>query len=278
MARESKSLPTPALGVLEYSENLRKLVGKLPYYLHDRWRNIAFNAHEKGQPVTFALLVDFVQREARKSMDPIYGKEALTSRTNLATRPIPKPRMKSSEATASRTLMNTSMKGSKSEDKGSCQLCHALTHRLYKCKQFTEMTTEAKESIVKDKRLCFNCLRDDHIARNCTSSAWCKVDGCSRKHHTLLHIPAAPVEAKILNNTCEGKTGQRKLYFQLVPVYVCANGRSVPTVAMLDSASQLTAIHQSLANELGLKGQQKDLNINTMNSSAVMDARSLFQD
>lgn len=38
--------------------------------------------------------------------------------------------------------------------------------------------------IVKNLKLCFNCLRTNRIVENCKAAA-CKT--CNKKHHTLLH-------------------------------------------------------------------------------------------
>ncbi|XP_064631624.1 uncharacterized protein LOC135489923 [Lineus longissimus] len=280
-----------ALGTLEYSENLRKLVAKLPFRLHDKWRNIAFNVRERGELVTFALLVDFVLKEGRKVMDPVYGKGALQSKPAPVVRPIPKPRVKSSETPTSRTMLNTSARATpetksqptSGENVLSCPLCKR-DHRLFKCKQFQDMSLEDKHKYVKSNRLCYNCLRASHMAKSCTSPVRCRVQGCGGSHHTLLHRTARDVtppmeEAKgsQMSNTCysmkEGHPSKGRPHFQLVPVFVSTNGRSLPTVAMLDSASQLTIIHQSLAKELCLKGEKQDLTINTMNSTAVMNSQ-----
>jgi hypothetical protein len=66
-----------ALRILEYSENLKRLVTKLPYRLHDKWRSIAQETREKGAVVKFDQLVRMVQREAKKVMDPLYGRQAM---------------------------------------------------------------------------------------------------------------------------------------------------------------------------------------------------------
>jgi hypothetical protein len=66
-----------AVGVLNYSENLKKIVAKLPYYLHDRWRNQVFQQKERGDKVNFATLVSFIRKESKKIMDPTFGKEAM---------------------------------------------------------------------------------------------------------------------------------------------------------------------------------------------------------
>ena len=64
-----------ALSVLEFSENMKRIVGKLPYNLHDRWRSIVRQTKDKGEPVTFKQLVSFVSLEAKKLT--VYGRLAL---------------------------------------------------------------------------------------------------------------------------------------------------------------------------------------------------------
>jgi len=67
-----------ALKVLEYSDNMKQIVSKLPYQLHDKWRNIVFQTKETGGRVAFSHLVKFVRREAKKANDPTYGREAIS--------------------------------------------------------------------------------------------------------------------------------------------------------------------------------------------------------
>ena len=61
--------------VSEYSENL-KIIRKLPYYLHDKWRNIVYDLKTRKEQLTFAHLVSFIRKEA-KANDPIYGRDKL---------------------------------------------------------------------------------------------------------------------------------------------------------------------------------------------------------
>ncbi|VDI41133.1 Hypothetical predicted protein [Mytilus galloprovincialis] len=72
-----------AARILEYSENLKHLVKKLPYYLHEKWRNIVYDTKGRKETVKFQQLVNFVKKEAKKAIDPIYGKEVLSG-TNLS--------------------------------------------------------------------------------------------------------------------------------------------------------------------------------------------------
>lgn len=41
--------------------------------------------------------------------------------------------------------------------------------------------------IVKNMRLCFNCLKRGHQVNECSSKEHCKVANCNKYHHALLH-------------------------------------------------------------------------------------------
>ena len=71
-----------SMRILEYPDNPRKLVSKLPFYLHDRWRNEVQQAKEKCTPIKFSDLVSFIKREAKKLNHPIYGKEAMAAQSS----------------------------------------------------------------------------------------------------------------------------------------------------------------------------------------------------
>ena len=69
-----------AVRVLEYCEHFKKLVGKLPFHLHDRWRSIVLQTKDdRGDTVTFSQLVDFVKKEAKKAKDPTFGRDAIVT-------------------------------------------------------------------------------------------------------------------------------------------------------------------------------------------------------
>ena len=66
-----------AVKVFEYSENHKQLVRKLPYYMHDKWRNLVQSSKDRGEVVNFHHLVCLVKQEAKKVNDPDYGRDAL---------------------------------------------------------------------------------------------------------------------------------------------------------------------------------------------------------
>jgi hypothetical protein len=62
--------------ILEYSENIKRLLSNLPFHLHDRWINVVFRIKDSQKIVKFKDIVDFVKAEAKKANDPTYGKSA----------------------------------------------------------------------------------------------------------------------------------------------------------------------------------------------------------
>ena len=119
------------------------------------------------------------------------------------------------------------------------------------------------------------------MVRNCPSLVRCREATCGRKHHTLLHVDQSEPEAdraKAVLNSAQLPTqfGKRTTFFQLVSIYATGNnGRTLPMVALLDSGSQLTLIHDSLAKDLGLKGERRPLSIKTMNSEVTRESSSV---
>jgi hypothetical protein len=64
-----------------------------------------------------------------------------------------------------------------------CILCNA-GHYLCKCPKFLNSSIESKLHLVKEKKLCFNCLHSGHGSKECRSSL-CRI--CKGKHHTSIH-------------------------------------------------------------------------------------------
>ncbi|XP_062711374.1 uncharacterized protein LOC134289505 [Aedes albopictus] len=77
--------------------------------------------------------------------------------------------------------------------------CEADTHL------FCEMTLPERIAMVKEKQLCFNCLKRGHRVGQCKSRV-CTVAGCGRKHHTQLHSEV-PVPAE---KAAEGSVPETK--------------------------------------------------------------------
>ena len=78
----------------DHPRTLRKLVEKLPFHLHDRWRRLADGALEnERRRVTFTDLVKFVDKEARVVANPLYGRQKMDARrTNSGSKESQRPK------------------------------------------------------------------------------------------------------------------------------------------------------------------------------------------
>ncbi|XP_036336104.1 uncharacterized protein LOC118746357 [Rhagoletis pomonella] len=65
---------------------------------------------------------------------------------------------------------------------GKCAYCQG-PHRTTKCTRFLAMNHEERVNALKAARLCFNCLKLGHSAKQCPSGL-CR--HCNRKHNSLL--------------------------------------------------------------------------------------------
>ena len=66
-----------------------------------------------------------------------------------------------------------------------CVACKNDHHPLYGCKSFVALSPDKRMQLVRDSRLCMNCLKSGRMAKQCPSSQKCKK--CQGSHHSLLH-------------------------------------------------------------------------------------------
>ncbi|XP_062556795.1 uncharacterized protein LOC134221621 [Armigeres subalbatus] len=79
-----------------------------------------------------------------------------------------------------------------------CPVCEE-SHHINKCNTLKQMTVPERIAIVKDKQLCFNCLKRGHRVGQC-KSRMCTIVGCGKKHHTQLHNEAPVMVEKKVNS------------------------------------------------------------------------------
>ena len=246
----------------DHPRTLRKLVEKLPFHLHDRWRRLADAAVEDNhRRVTFSDLVEFVDREARIAANPLYGRQKMdASKSNSS---VKSPRTRYGLATSVHVQTQ-------------CAYCKK-PHHLEDCDTLRRKEPAVRRNFIQEKGLCFGCLKAGHLARGCQQRSVCKI--CGKRHVTLLHQddnfktpnqssrrPSA--EERVAEQSLadrnppqpqQVKTGyvnQGNTGLAVVPVVVRSGGRSVTTHALLDSGSTACFCQESLLEKLGL--QDKD--------------------
>ena len=61
----------------------------------------------------------------------------------------------------------------------SCIFCSG-SHESAQCEQAREISYESRQQVVKDKKVCFNCLKTGHSYKRCRYNQKCA--WCGRKH------------------------------------------------------------------------------------------------
>ena len=153
-----------------------------------------------------------------------------------------------------------------------CLVCNA-SHPLVRCQIFAEKTFEEDLQLMQKAQLCHNCFKYGHTAVGCLVKKTCDVQGCGRKHHTLLHPPSQPAngsktrvpdqgvqsESRTTLQTNSSSPTVGRVCLRIVPVRVQRNdlSKTVETNALLDTGSDVSLCDKNLATELGIQGEQK---------------------
>ena len=126
------------------------------------------------------------------------------------------------------------------------------------------------------EKICKNCFSKTHLLKDC--SIKCRVDGCSKKHHTLLHLES-PHRATINSTNKQDLTKPDKFhtFLQVIPVTVIHGANTTVVNALLGSGSDTTLITSKLAKILKLKGTQRKLNIISAISASVSVTSKLVE-
>ncbi|XP_037932729.1 uncharacterized protein LOC119667505 [Teleopsis dalmanni] len=164
-----------------------------------------------------------------------------------------------------------------------CYICGG-GHKIMECEIFTNEPTNQRWRIVKEKKLCRQCLGEHR--RRCFSNKVCGIDGCNARHHPMLHsridqstpaisstannvssdiveqISLSPYSNKALLNNHNSSVNKNWSYCRILPVTLYGTKRTINTYALMDDGSTLTLIEASLADELGNDGIQDALCIN----------------
>ena len=272
-------MPWVSCSELQTQSNLSEIVKKLPVYLQNKWREVVrhLKIHEHRRP-DLQEVVEYVEEAAVVASDPIYGSQSQRSERNP-------PSTRAAYATS------TSL---------SCPVCEEEGHGVMSCEKYVALQQEDRLQTAIQLKLCFVCLRDGHITRDCTSKTRCETEDCGRMHATMLHAAnwsklqeqgrrrreqAASGRSEKAPAGEPSTTGsvyhaQRKKYHHrdanasrgmkialpLVPVRVYSpeNKRSHLTYALLDNGSSVTMCHERLLQILGLQGQAKTMSLTTL--------------
>ena len=162
--------------------------------------------------------------------------------------------------------------GQSTSNKSPCPMCQG-GHPLYFCVAFEGLAVAARKEKVMQLKLCWNCLKPHHMARECNSSFRCKAPNCGRKHNTLLHeervAPAQPPQPQQLAAVAahDSDDDGNECLLMTARVTLLGPAGQITVRALLDSGSTLSIVTEQLAKQLKLEPTGKSVSISGIKSA-----------
>ena len=247
---------------LAATSNLRQVVSKLPRALAWRWGEHVTTLRP-ANPTLADLdrwLRGHIDAGRLVSAEDVNGPPAPAKTSKEPAQPAIRPRRYVLSATKRPTLEMT------------CDMCGGA-HLVTDCPKFKAASISDRADVVKEKCLCWSCLRSGHQARQCPDKAPCDAaPGCKGRHHPLLHgaprlFRPTATPRDDTDQTYVGATKERPcttVLLQILPVTVRGpSGRRVVN-ALLDLGSQVSLMTEQLAIDLGVNGPSEPLRLGTV--------------
>ncbi|KAI4893045.1 hypothetical protein NFI96_006436 [Prochilodus magdalenae] len=276
------------LQILNDCEENQKLVQKLPDWAASRWnRQVTQILNHSQEFPNFQEFVTFVSMEAEVACNPITSFHALRSSEHAPAKRTLRD-FKRSKASVFSTQTNTDNERlAKPSDKQICMFCQDNKHQLNNCSKFTAKSLEECRKFVREKKLCYRCLKPGHSARDCRYRLMCST--CKGRHPTCLHDSnyvktekhASPM-VSVQTNSDKTMTAvafnvageeQSTSTSMIVPVWISSKNSPCSeklVYALLDTQSDTTFIDQAVSDDLQVNKCPVRLKLTTMISKATI--------
>lgn len=151
------------------------LIKKLSKESHRAWET---DQQGKADLASLADFIAFLENRFRM-LETISNHHPSSSQSqNISKSPRPfKAHSTQVSSTSSTSASNTASK--------PCPICSEL-HFIRSCNTFLQMSIPDRRNIVKQHKVCFNCLVQGHLVPDCKNRHRCQ--NCNKSHHTLLHL------------------------------------------------------------------------------------------
>jgi len=172
---EAAMLRFDELNILNDSQQNKSMYEKLPEWMSSRWkRKVTQFRKANGAYPKFGLFVEFVKTESDIINDPVTASVDHADRID-AKRPI--------SSSYSKPVANTRVTSLTSSK--HCIFCDMSNHEIDECFKFGKLSVHERKQYASRHRLCFQCLKANHIKAQCNKVCICKK--CQGKHPTSMH-------------------------------------------------------------------------------------------
>ena len=145
---------------------LTQLTAKLPRHKQEQWGSLVYELqrHDPPRVADNKDFYDFLER--------ITGTEEVLSFRSDVQQPAREERK-----TRATVLTTSSLSPSDGSTNRGCTICKGK-HRIDECKKFQNLPVESRFGAVKESKLCFRCLKPNHLSRECKSKKVCGTENC----------------------------------------------------------------------------------------------------
>jgi len=177
-----------------------------------------------------------------------------------------------------------------------CEMCSS-NRFISGCFKFKQLSLADKSNLVREQRLCYNCLHKGHIGRDYTSQHRCTVTGCERKHHFLLHWDRSATEKPVIQSNSDEKkppkdssqdgasdssgcfaslsTQKGKAYLNVVPVRICVGNNEISCFVFLDQGSTNSLCDKRFLERLCVTGTKAEFSLSTLTNSVTQSGNKI---
>ena len=181
--------------IINYSEIISSLVGvfksllntavqKLPPNLKEAWSFFTVKKHWVKP-----TLLDFNDwlKEKAEAHD-LRKQTSSKARTEDNTNSVVKTILASRNFAANTQSKGTQRPASTSATPPTprCMVCKG-NHRIWECRVIKEKSPTQRAKVVAEAKLCFSCLREKHMFRQCPNPKKCRKDECNSSNNILVH-------------------------------------------------------------------------------------------
>ena len=278
---------------LKSASLLNTAVQKLPPNLKESWS--LFTVKKHWVKPTLLDFNDWLKEKAEAH--DLMKQTSSKARTEDNTNSVVKTKVTSRTFAANTQTKGTQRPASTSATPAAprCIVCKG-NHRIWECRLFKEKSPTQRAKVVAEAKLCFSCLKEKHMFRQCPNPRKCRKDGCSSSHNTLLHgaervYPSKSPSNNNNNNSTIG-ANQSKLpgvqsssktttlssvsnvkgLLQVTELQLKSScGKDTTSLVLCDTACSNSWVSNDLANRLGLHGTELKLTVKGINTEEAVD-------
>ena len=166
-------------------------------------------------------------------------------------------------------------------------------HDLNECEEFGKKTLPERKDLIREKGLCFGCLKPGHISSKCNDQLVCKT--CEKKNPSVLHDPDWKSKSKKRQTTSKEKekndqervnsgltacsitdAGDVPVNMSIMSIWLYHKSepeKRIKVYALLDNGSGGTFIKKDTMKRLGIDGEDTTLLLTTMHGTQEIETK-----